>query len=46
MINHGAAGFTLFSPTGGAQDSTSLARWGQEIAPAVREAVARAKSAV
>jgi hypothetical protein len=33
----------LFSPPGGAPDITSLARWGQEIGPAVREAIAKEK---
>nr|WP_243727638.1 LLM class flavin-dependent oxidoreductase [Actinocrispum wychmicini] len=36
---HGAAGFTLFSPSGGTQDSVTLGRWAAEIAPAVREAI-------
>jgi alkanesulfonate monooxygenase SsuD/methylene tetrahydromethanopterin reductase-like flavin-dependent oxidoreductase (luciferase family) len=40
VLEHGAAGFMLFSPSGGTPDATSLARWGQEIVPAVREAVA------
>ncbi|WP_067480932.1 LLM class flavin-dependent oxidoreductase [Actinomadura hibisca] len=39
VLEHGASGFTLFSPGGGTQDLASLSRWGQEIAPAVREAV-------
>ncbi len=34
-----AAGFILFSPTGGSPDARSLSLWGNEIAPAVREAV-------
>ncbi|GLZ00381.1 LLM class flavin-dependent oxidoreductase [Actinoplanes sp. NBRC 103695] len=37
--DHGASGFMLFSPTGGAPDETTLARWAHEIAPAVRHAV-------
>jgi alkanesulfonate monooxygenase SsuD/methylene tetrahydromethanopterin reductase-like flavin-dependent oxidoreductase (luciferase family) len=41
VLEHGAAGFTLFSPTGGTPDRTSLARWATEIAPAVREATTR-----
>jgi alkanesulfonate monooxygenase SsuD/methylene tetrahydromethanopterin reductase-like flavin-dependent oxidoreductase (luciferase family) len=41
VLEHGAAGFTLFSPGGGTQDLASVARWGQEIALAVREAVAK-----
>ncbi|TQM09600.1 LLM class flavin-dependent oxidoreductase [Pseudonocardia kunmingensis] len=38
---HGASGFILFSPDGGAQDPVSLGRWGAEIVPAVREAIAK-----
>ncbi|MFI6513935.1 LLM class flavin-dependent oxidoreductase [Spirillospora sp. NPDC050679] len=41
VLEHGASGFTLFSPDGGTQDPASLGRWGGEIAPAVREAVAK-----
>ncbi|GAA1876318.1 LLM class flavin-dependent oxidoreductase [Actinomadura bangladeshensis] len=44
-LEHGAAGFTLFSPGGGMQDLASLAGWGQEIAPAVREAIAKENGA-
>jgi alkanesulfonate monooxygenase SsuD/methylene tetrahydromethanopterin reductase-like flavin-dependent oxidoreductase (luciferase family) len=33
---HGAAGFTLFSPDGGAPDEIALGRWANEIVPAVR----------
>jgi alkanesulfonate monooxygenase SsuD/methylene tetrahydromethanopterin reductase-like flavin-dependent oxidoreductase (luciferase family) len=40
VLEHGASGFMLFSPTGGTPDATSLARWAREIAPAVREAIA------
>jgi hypothetical protein len=40
VLEHGASGFTLFSPSGGTQDAVSLARWAREIVPAVREAVA------
>jgi alkanesulfonate monooxygenase SsuD/methylene tetrahydromethanopterin reductase-like flavin-dependent oxidoreductase (luciferase family) len=40
VLEHGAAGFMLFSPSGGTPDATSLARWGGEIVPAIREAVA------
>ncbi|OZM79250.1 LLM class flavin-dependent oxidoreductase [Pseudonocardia sp. MH-G8] len=36
---HGASGFMLFSPDGGAQDPVSLGRWAAEIVPAVREAI-------
>ncbi|GAA2214432.1 LLM class flavin-dependent oxidoreductase [Nonomuraea monospora] len=39
VVEHGASGFTLFAAGHGAVDATTLARWGQEIAPAVREAV-------
>ena len=38
VLDHGAAGFMLFSPSGGTPDTESLARWAREIAPAVREA--------
>ncbi|HEY4020629.1 MAG TPA: LLM class flavin-dependent oxidoreductase [Pseudonocardiaceae bacterium] len=41
VIDHGAAGFMLFSPPGGTPDIVSLGRWGSDIAPAVREAVAK-----
>ncbi|MCK2212812.1 LLM class flavin-dependent oxidoreductase [Actinomadura sp. ATCC 31491] len=41
VLEHGAAGFMLFSTGHGAVDLTTLARWGQEIAPAVREAIAK-----
>jgi alkanesulfonate monooxygenase SsuD/methylene tetrahydromethanopterin reductase-like flavin-dependent oxidoreductase (luciferase family) len=41
VLEHGASGFTLFSPGGGMQDADSLSRWAREIVPAVREAVAR-----
>jgi alkanesulfonate monooxygenase SsuD/methylene tetrahydromethanopterin reductase-like flavin-dependent oxidoreductase (luciferase family) len=41
VLEHGASGFTLFSPGGGTQDAVSLGRWAAEIAPAVREAVAK-----
>ncbi|WP_020660523.1 LLM class flavin-dependent oxidoreductase [Amycolatopsis benzoatilytica] len=39
VLEHGASGFVLFSPGGGTPDRDSLSRWGQEIAPAVREAI-------
>ncbi|MFG1947200.1 LLM class flavin-dependent oxidoreductase [Nonomuraea sp. NPDC048826] len=39
VLDHGAAGFTLFAGGHGAPDLTVLARWGQEIVPAVREAI-------
>ncbi|MEU0538552.1 LLM class flavin-dependent oxidoreductase [Nocardia sp. NPDC005978] len=41
VLHHGAGGFTLFSPSGGMQDSRSLAVWAQEIAPAVRTAIVK-----
>ncbi|SDY99972.1 Flavin-dependent oxidoreductase, luciferase family (includes alkanesulfonate monooxygenase SsuD and methylene tetrahydromethanopterin reductase) [Saccharopolyspora shandongensis] len=41
VLEHGASGFTLFSPGGGTQDVGSLGRWATEIAPAVREAIAK-----
>jgi alkanesulfonate monooxygenase SsuD/methylene tetrahydromethanopterin reductase-like flavin-dependent oxidoreductase (luciferase family) len=40
VLEHGASGFTLFPAGDGAQDDVSLGRWGGEIAPAVREAIA------
>jgi alkanesulfonate monooxygenase SsuD/methylene tetrahydromethanopterin reductase-like flavin-dependent oxidoreductase (luciferase family) len=43
VLEHGASGFMLFSPAGGAPDITSLTRWGREIGPAVREAIAKEK---
>jgi alkanesulfonate monooxygenase SsuD/methylene tetrahydromethanopterin reductase-like flavin-dependent oxidoreductase (luciferase family) len=43
VLEHGASGFMLFSPPGGAPDITSLTRWGREIGPAVREAIAKEK---
>ena len=39
VLEHGASGFTLFSPQGGTPDVTSLSRWAREIVPAVREAI-------
>ncbi|MFD8819691.1 LLM class flavin-dependent oxidoreductase [Streptomyces sp. NPDC059627] len=41
VVEHGASGFMLFSPPGGTPDLPSLGRWAGDIAPAVREAVAR-----
>lgn len=41
VLDHGAAGFLLFSPRGGTPDIVSLTRWAREIVPAVREAVAK-----
>lgn len=40
VLEHGAAGFTYFAPDHGVDDA--LGRWAREIAPAVREAVAKA----
>jgi len=39
VTEHGAAGFVLFSPQGGAPDPVALARWATEIVPAVRELI-------
>jgi alkanesulfonate monooxygenase SsuD/methylene tetrahydromethanopterin reductase-like flavin-dependent oxidoreductase (luciferase family) len=41
VLEHGASGFTLFSPGGGTQDALSLSRWAREIVPAIREAIAK-----
>jgi len=41
VLDHGASGFTLFAPDHGAPDQDLLARWGREVAPAVREALAK-----
>ncbi|MFB7867750.1 MULTISPECIES: LLM class flavin-dependent oxidoreductase [unclassified Streptomyces] len=41
VVEHGASGFMLFSPRGGTPDLASLGRWAGQIAPAVREAVAK-----
>jgi alkanesulfonate monooxygenase SsuD/methylene tetrahydromethanopterin reductase-like flavin-dependent oxidoreductase (luciferase family) len=41
VLDHDASGFTLFSADGGTQDIASLGRWAGEIAPAVREAIAK-----
>jgi alkanesulfonate monooxygenase SsuD/methylene tetrahydromethanopterin reductase-like flavin-dependent oxidoreductase (luciferase family) len=38
VVEHGASGFMLFSPEGGTPDATSLSRWVNEIAPAVKAA--------
>ncbi len=40
VLDHGASGFTLFSPSGGTPDATSVSRWARDIVPAVRAAVA------
>jgi alkanesulfonate monooxygenase SsuD/methylene tetrahydromethanopterin reductase-like flavin-dependent oxidoreductase (luciferase family) len=44
VLEHGASGFMLFSPSGGAQDVISLGRWANEIVPAVREALSTSSS--
>lgn len=41
VLEHGASGFTLFAASHGTPDPVTLARWAREIAPAVREAVAK-----
>nr|BAJ07867.1 putative N5,N10- methylenetetrahydromethanopterin reductase [Streptomyces sp. 2238-SVT4] len=41
VLEHGASGFMLFSPQGGTADLASLQRWGGEIVPAVRAAIAK-----
>jgi alkanesulfonate monooxygenase SsuD/methylene tetrahydromethanopterin reductase-like flavin-dependent oxidoreductase (luciferase family) len=41
VLEHDASGFTLFSPDGGTPDAISLGRWAAEIAPAVREVIAK-----
>jgi hypothetical protein len=38
VLDHGASGFTLFSPDGGTPDALSLGRWAGDIVPAVRAA--------
>ncbi len=45
VLEHGASGFTLFASGHGTTDSVSLDRWATEIAPAVREAVAKEEAA-
>jgi alkanesulfonate monooxygenase SsuD/methylene tetrahydromethanopterin reductase-like flavin-dependent oxidoreductase (luciferase family) len=42
VLEHGAAGFLLFSATGGMPDPVTLGRWANEVAPAVRERVGQA----
>lgn len=44
VLEHGASGFTLFSPSGGTTDLESLQRWGGEIVPAVRAAIAKGQN--
>ena len=41
VLEHRAAGFTLFAADHGTADEVTLGRWAGEIAPAVRAAVAR-----
>jgi alkanesulfonate monooxygenase SsuD/methylene tetrahydromethanopterin reductase-like flavin-dependent oxidoreductase (luciferase family) len=41
VLEHGASGFLLFSPDGGAPDADSLAYWAGEVVPAVREAITK-----
>ncbi|SDH36910.1 hypothetical protein [Nonomuraea jiangxiensis] len=41
VLEYGASGFTLFAADHGSPGSTTLSRWAQEIAPAVREAIAK-----
>ncbi|WP_238013126.1 LLM class flavin-dependent oxidoreductase [Dactylosporangium sp. AC04546] len=38
--DHAAGGFILFSPSGGTTDEATLARWANEVVPAVRAALA------
>jgi streptogramin lyase len=44
VLEHGAAGFMLFSPDGATPDTVSLTRWAREIAPAVRETIAKERN--
>ncbi|ROO85468.1 luciferase-like monooxygenase [Actinocorallia herbida] len=41
VLDHRASGFLLFPPGHAAHDDASLGRWAREIAPAVREAIAK-----
>lgn len=41
VLDHDASGFMLFGPSGGTPDAVTVGRWAAEVAPAVREAVAR-----
>ncbi|MET7329739.1 LLM class flavin-dependent oxidoreductase [Nonomuraea sp. NPDC005650] len=41
VLEHGASGFMLFSPDHGSPDPVTLGRWAREIAPSVREAIAK-----
>lgn len=45
MLEHGASGFMLFSPSGGTPDAVSLGRWAGDVVPAVREAITDGKRA-
>lgn len=42
VVDHSAAGFMLFALDHSGAEATTIARWANEIAPAVREAVAAA----
>jgi len=44
VLEHGASGFMLFSPEGGAPDTVSLGRWAREVVPAAREAISKEAS--
>jgi alkanesulfonate monooxygenase SsuD/methylene tetrahydromethanopterin reductase-like flavin-dependent oxidoreductase (luciferase family) len=46
VLDHRAAGFTLFALDHGSQDDRALQQWGQEIAPAVRQAVGLSAAAL
>lgn len=41
VLEHGASGFILFSPSGGTTDIVSLGHWANEIVPAIREAISK-----
>jgi alkanesulfonate monooxygenase SsuD/methylene tetrahydromethanopterin reductase-like flavin-dependent oxidoreductase (luciferase family) len=41
VLDHGASGFMLFSPSGGTPDPTSFSRWAREIVPGIREVIAK-----
>lgn len=41
VLDHHAGGFTLFSTGYGTQDARTVARWAGEVAPAVRETIAK-----
>jgi len=44
VLEYDAAGFMFFTPEWTAPDEVSLGRWAAEIAPAVREAVAKSRA--